>query len=69
VSKDEQIKEYERVLNWIIRRIEEEGDKKLFGKKPDWKQAAIESVDEAYGSLEMVRANLPSKPISSGSAG
>lgn len=38
-------------LRWIIRRIEEETDKVLEGKRPNWKKAAIECVEEAYGTL------------------
>jgi len=63
MKEQEQINELISVLRWIIERIEEEADKTLDGKKPNYKQAAIESVEEAYGVLSRVKANMTEKII------
>ena len=47
----EKIEDLRRTLEWVIKRIEEEADKSLVGKRPEWKKAATESVEEAYGAL------------------
>ena len=41
-------------LEWIIQRLEIEAEKELEGKKPNYKKAATECVEEAYGCLSRV---------------
>lgn len=46
------VNELADTLRWIIRRIEEESEKQVLqGRRANWKQAALESVEEAYGAL------------------
>lgn len=50
-------------LDWIICRIEEEAEKNFLGKKANWKKAAVEAVEEAYGALgrREFRQNKPKR--------
>lgn len=41
-------------LKLIIEIIEEEADKVLEKKRPNWKKAATQAVEEAYGVLSRI---------------
>jgi len=49
--EDSSTSELRDALIWIIHRIEGEADKKLGGGVLNWKKAAEEAVEEAYGAL------------------
>lgn len=42
-------------LKTIIEIVEEEADKILEGKKPNWKKAATQVVEEAYGVISRTK--------------
>lgn len=54
-SSVDKVEELTNTIKWIIERIESEADKVLEGKRPNWKAAAIESVEEAYGALASLK--------------
>lgn len=50
-KKTKEVEDYEKTLQWIVERIDEEADRAFDGKKSNWKKAIIEISNEAYGAL------------------
>jgi hypothetical protein len=57
-KEKECLKDAMNTLLWIIKRIETETDKRLEGCHGNWKKAAHEVVEEAYGVRQRIGAVL-----------